>query len=67
MRDRAVGVMTGLQAGPPLNPGSILSRVKKLFSQNFRTGFGAHAAFYPVCNWLLRGCKRQEREVDKLL
>ena len=37
-----------------LNPGSILSRVKKLFPQNLQTNYGTQPALYPVGNWLLR-------------
>ena len=47
--------MTKLQAGRPLIAGSILSRMKKLFSQNLQINYGAQPAFYPVGNWLPRG------------
>jgi len=54
--------MAKLQAGRTLNPGSILSRVKKLFSQNLQTNYGAQPAFYPVGNWLLRGTNSRSVE-----
>jgi hypothetical protein len=59
---RSVGVMTALQAGRPLIPGSTVSRMKKLFSQNLQTKYGAQPAFYLVCNWLLRGTNGQSVE-----
>ena len=61
-RDSAIAVMAKLQAGRTLNPGSILSRVKKLFSQNLQTNYGAQPAFYPVGNWLLRGTNSRSVE-----
>jgi hypothetical protein len=54
--------MTKLQAGRPLIPGSILSRMKKLFSQNLQTNYGAQPAFYPVGNWLLPGTNSRSVE-----
>jgi len=54
--------MTKRQAARPLIPGSVLSRMKKLFSQKLQTNYGAQPAFYPVGNWLLPGTNSRSVE-----